>query len=331
MKRIIFSLFLFFVQFFFSSFAYSITYYNGTLPPVPEGCTLESPVNSARPMGGYTCNDSYVRTLSVQCNPGDEGGGFSWTCYTTKVCEAANAESIYSLSENTDGTLPSLGQTFTRTYCDDGCLAIGVIEARADGYHVSYSRRTDACSVYSPETLVKSGGGSASSSSGSSSGSSGGTSSGDGTSSGGGTTSSGGGTTSSGGGTASSSGGSLGTDCGSGAQPCVVTDGSPTAPTRSEVWGELSGEANDKVYKPYDDLQTSISTGEHWIESISLNWNPSIPSGSCSAVNMLGTWSLDICMPLGRARQFLAWCYAFLTCFVIWNMAMNAAGGVKGN
>ncbi|HSD40090.1 MAG TPA: hypothetical protein VLC92_21500 [Rhodocyclaceae bacterium] len=75
------------------------------------------------------------------------------------------------------------------------------------------------------------------------------------------------------------------------------------------------------------DAQQTLVQNTSWQRSDLgvFGWHPHMPSGSCGSFDIYGK-NLDICPPLGKARELWAWCLYLLTGFTIFYMATAAPG-----
>lgn len=103
---------------------------------------------------------------------------------------------------------------------------------------------------------------------------------------------------------------------------CRVKVNEEGTPTETPGMAEAFGQAAQAVDDQFDYL-----TGMGWVRSeLPFTWNPPLPDGSCSALEIRG-YSLDICDPIGKARQFWSYCLAVMAGLYIWRSATNANPG----
>lgn len=103
---------------------------------------------------------------------------------------------------------------------------------------------------------------------------------------------------------------------------CGVKVNEEGTPTETPGMAEAFGQAAQAVDDQFDYL-----TGMGWVRSeLPFTWNPPLPDGSCSAIEIRG-YSLDICDPIGKARQFWSYCLAVMAGLYIWRSATNANPG----
>lgn len=103
---------------------------------------------------------------------------------------------------------------------------------------------------------------------------------------------------------------------------CRVKVNEEGTPTETPGMAEAFGQAAQAV-----DDQFNYLTGMGWVRSeLPFTWNPPLPDGSCSALEIRG-YSLDICDPIGKARQFWSYCLAVMAGLYIWRSATNANPG----
>lgn len=103
---------------------------------------------------------------------------------------------------------------------------------------------------------------------------------------------------------------------------CGVKVNEEGTPTETPGMAEAFGQAAQAV-----DDQFNYLTGMGWVRSeLPFTWNPPLPDGSCSAIEIRG-YSLDICDPIGKARQFWSYCLAVMAGLYIWRSATNANPG----
>ena len=103
---------------------------------------------------------------------------------------------------------------------------------------------------------------------------------------------------------------------------CRVKVNEEGTPTETPGMAEAFGQAAQAVDDQFDYL-----TGMGWVRSeLPFTWNPPLPEGSCSALEIRG-YSLDICDPIGKARQFWSYCLAVMAGLYIWRSATNANPG----
>lgn len=69
--------------------------------------------------------------------------------------------------------------------------------------------------------------------------------------------------------------------------------------------------------------------GGSWkVTNLGFVWNPSIPSGACSAYTIFGK-SFDICPAMEKARMLWSWVIGVIASLAIWVMGTRTAGGLK--
>lgn len=114
-----------------------------------------------------------------------------------------------------------------------------------------------------------------------------------------------------------------GEPCGrEGLPDCRVKVNEEGTPTEVEGAQEFLDGVVDGIQERYDYLG-----GMGWVvEDLPFVWNPSIPTGSCSAYEIYG-YTIDICDPLGKARAVWAWVISILAAIYIWRTATEGNKG----
>lgn len=98
--------------------------------------------------------------------------------------------------------------------------------------------------------------------------------------------------------------------------------------TPTTVVGTGPGEGvTDRLNGIADELEGKIN-GTSWRKTeLGFVWNPQVPSGACAAVEIYAI-SIDICEPLGKARDFWSWSLGMLAALAIWIRSTRALAGV---